>query len=160
MCHIATKTVHSLFNIGQIRSISPFRAMLTLEKSFQGTAPRPSVQPDEDFVGRIRVCRGEEPEEEFRGIFGTRDGQKASIGFADVEIDVGDGTAVDSIFWHLSAREKSSLLDEKPTLRLAVQEIVWCRSLLKSGRSRLCLRWHTPLDLRKRLAHMLRTPLG
>jgi hypothetical protein len=100
-CHIATRTVRSLCTRCQRRTSKLRPTMLTLKEPFQRTAAGPPVQPDDDFVGRIRVGRGKEPKEEFGCILRARDGQKASIGFADIEIDIRDRTAVDRVFCDL-----------------------------------------------------------
>jgi hypothetical protein len=133
--------------------------MLTLKEPFQRTAAGPPVQPDDDFVGRIRVGRGKEPKEEFGCILRARDGQKAGIGFADIEIDIWDRTAVDRVFCDLLDTPHSLEFRRRRTLRVVVQEMVWSCSFLELWRSRLCLRRNTPPDLWKRLAHMLSAPL-
>ena len=42
--------------------------MLTLEKPFQRAAPGASIQPNDNFIGCVRICRREEPKEKLGGI--------------------------------------------------------------------------------------------
>jgi len=50
-----------------------------------------TVQPDSNLVICVWVLGWEEPEVQFRGLVGgIADGQKTSVGLANVEVDVGD----------------------------------------------------------------------
>jgi hypothetical protein len=58
-----------------------------------------TVQPDGNLVICIWVLGWEEPEVEFRGLIGgIADGQKTSVGLANVKVDVWDSSrgSVDS----------------------------------------------------------------
>jgi len=66
-----------------------------LKETFEGTAARTTVQPDEDFIARSWIFRWEEPEEQLRCICGVGDGENTGVRLANVKWDEWDGAAVD-----------------------------------------------------------------
>lgn len=73
-------------------------AVLTLQKALQRTAAGASIQPDDDLIRGIWVCRREEPEEKLRSVLRARDRQEAGVRLADVEVNIRDRTTIDGIF--------------------------------------------------------------
>jgi len=60
-----------------------------LQKSFQRTAPRPTIEPDQDFVASKLVLGWEKPEIKLRLLFWfVGDWQETSVGLSNVEVDV------------------------------------------------------------------------
>jgi len=97
MFRIAIKTVRSLHNVVS-RPSELLQCFPTLEKPFQRAAARAAVEPNENLISRSRVFRWEKPEIKLGGIFLRRDGQKARVGLANIEIDFWDCTAIDGEF--------------------------------------------------------------
>lgn len=72
----------------------PQHRSVLLQKPYERTAPRSSIQPDGDLTGSLGVAGGEEPKEEAR-VAGRTVGEKAGVGFAEVEVKSWECGAVD-----------------------------------------------------------------
>ena len=66
--------------------------------------------PNHDLVFWLRIVTRKEPEEQLPLlIFIVRDGQKASVAFADVPRDIGKSTSVDSKRWILLGLHRDTI---------------------------------------------------
>lgn len=69
------------------------------QKTTEGRAARATIEPDGNLLVGGRVAGREEPEKQFAGLVRRgRDGQQASIGLSNIEVDIRNSRAIDNKF--------------------------------------------------------------
>jgi len=78
-----------------VRAVLPQERTVLLQETLQTRAARTTVEPDQDLVAGELIGRRDVPEEELGAVRSAGDRKCTGIGFANVEVDVGDRRAVD-----------------------------------------------------------------
>ena len=102
-------------------AILPDKGTILLEETLERAAAGATVQPDGDLVARQWIVRGEEPEVQFARLVRSRgDGQKAGIGFTNIEVDVRDRRAIDGEFLRTALVCVSLQINHRSSITLGV----------------------------------------